>query len=117
MDVEAVSEAGARAAAFARQGNGPYILEMKTYRYRGHSMSDPAKYRTKEEVDAVKKTRDPIDHLREVLEAKGWADEAALKRFDGEVKAIVADAAEFARTSPEPDPAELYTDVYLEAVQ
>ncbi len=115
MDVEAVREAGARAAAFARDGNGPYILEMKTYRYRGHSMSDPAKYRTKEEVDKVKKTRDPIDHLREVLETKGWADEAALKAFDAEVKAIVADAAEFARTSPEPDPAELYTDVYLEA--
>lgn len=117
MDVEAVREAGARAAAFARDGNGPYILEMKTYRYRGHSMSDPAKYRTKEEVDAVKKTRDPIDHLREALEAKGWADEVALKAIDGEVKAIVADAAEFARTSPEPDPAELYTDVYLEAAQ
>ena len=117
MDVEAVREAGARAAAFARDGNGPYILEMKTYRYRGHSMSDPAKYRTKEEVDQVKKTRDPIEHLREVLEAKGWADEAALKGLDAEVKAIVADAAEFARTSPEPDPAELYTDVYLEAAQ
>ena len=117
MDVEAVREAGARAAAFARDGNGPYILEMKTYRYRGHSMSDPAKYRTKEEVDAVKKTRDPIDHLREALEAKGWADEVAVKAIDGEVKAIVADAAEFARTSPEPDPAELYTDVYLEAAQ
>jgi pyruvate dehydrogenase E1 component alpha subunit len=117
MDVEAVREAGARAAAFAREGNGPYILEMKTYRYRGHSMSDPAKYRTKEEVDEVKKTRDPIDHLREVMETKGWADETALKAFDAEVKAIVADAAEFARTSPEPDPAELYTDVYLEAAQ
>ena len=117
MDVEAVREAGARAAAFARDGNGPYILEMKTYRYRGHSMSDPAKYRTKEEVDTVKKTRDPIDHLREVLKAKGWADEAALKGLDAEVKAIVADAAEFARTSPEPDPAELYSDVYLEAAQ
>ena len=117
MDVEAVREAGSRAAAHARDGHGPYILEMKTYRYRGHSMSDPAKYRTKEEVDEVKKTRDPIDHLREVLDAKGWADEAAYKAIDGEVKAIVADAAEFARTSPEPDPAELYTDVYLEAAQ
>jgi pyruvate dehydrogenase E1 component alpha subunit len=117
MDVEAVREAGARAAAHARDGHGPYILEMKTYRYRGHSMSDPAKYRTKEEVDEVKKTRDPIDHSREVLDAKGWADEAAYKAIDGEVKAIVADAAEFARTSPEPDPAELYTDVYLEAAQ
>jgi len=117
MDVEAVREAGSRAAAHARDGHGPYILEMKTYRYRGHSMSDPAKYRTKEEVDEVKKTRDPIDHLREVLDAKRWADEAAYKAIDGEVKAIVADAAEFARTSPEPDPAELYTDVYLEVAQ
>jgi pyruvate dehydrogenase E1 component alpha subunit len=117
MDVEAVREAGSRAAAHARDGHGPYILEMKTYRYRGHSMSDPAKYRTKEEVDEVKKTRDPIDHLREALDAKGWADEASYKAIDGEVKAIVADAAEFARTSPEPDPAELYTDVYLEAAQ
>lgn len=117
MDVEAVREAGARAAAHARDGHGPYILEMKTYRYRGHSMSDPAKYRTKEEVDEVKKNRDPIDHLREILDEKGWADEAAYKAIDAEVKAIVADAAEFARTSPEPDPAELYTDVYLEAAQ
>jgi pyruvate dehydrogenase E1 component alpha subunit len=115
MDVEAVREAGGRAAAHARGGDGPYILEMKTYRYRGHSMSDPAKYRTKEEVDEVKKTRDPIDHLREILDAKGWSDDALLKAIDAEVKAIVADAAEFARTSPEPDPAELYTDVYLEA--
>jgi pyruvate dehydrogenase E1 component alpha subunit len=80
-------------------------------------MSDPAKYRTREEVDEVRKTRDPIDHLRERLEAKGWADEDALKAIDAEVKRIVADAAEFARTSPEPDPSELYTDVYVEAGQ
>ena len=114
MDVEAVAEAGARAAEHARVGKGPYILEMKTYRYRGHSMSDPAKYRTKEEVDEVKKTRDPIEHLRERLaEVKVGEDE--LKVIDAEVKAIVAAAAEFARTSPEPDPSELYTVVYLEA--
>ena len=114
MDVEAVAEAGARAAEHARSGKGPYILEMKTYRYRGHSMSDPAKYRTKEEVDEVKKTRDPIEHLRERLAAvKVGEDE--LKVIDAEVKAIVAASAEFARTSPEPDPSELYTDVYLEA--
>jgi len=117
MDVTAVREAGARAAAHARSGKGPYILEMKTYRYRGHSMSDPAKYRTREEVDAVRKTRDPIDHLRERLEEKGWADEAAIKLIDAEVKRIVADAAEFARTAPEPDPSELYTDVYLETAE
>ena len=115
MDIEAVREAGARAAEHARSGKGPYILEMKTYRYRGHSMSDPAKYRTREEVDEVRKTRDPIDHLREKLEQRGFADEAALKVIDAEVKKIIADAAEFARTAPEPDPKELYTDVYAEA--
>jgi pyruvate dehydrogenase E1 component alpha subunit len=112
MDIEAVREAGARAAAHARDGSGPYILEMKTYRYRGHSMSDPAKYRTRDEVDEVRKTRDPIDHLRDKLEARGYANEEALKAIDSEVKKIVAEAAEFARTAPEPDPAELYTDVY-----
>jgi len=114
MDVEAVAEAGARAAEHARSGKGPYILEMKTYRYRGHSMSDPAKYRTKEEVDEVKKTRDPIEHTRERLIALKVTDDE-FKAIDTEVKAIVAAAAEFARTSPEPDPSELYTDVYLEA--
>ncbi|HSV02177.1 MAG TPA: pyruvate dehydrogenase (acetyl-transferring) E1 component subunit alpha [Phenylobacterium sp.] len=112
MDVLAVKAAAAKAAEHARSGNGPYILEMKTYRYRGHSMSDPAKYRTREEVDEVRKTRDPIDHIEELLEKQGWADEATLKGVDAEAKKIVADAAEFARTSPEPDPKELYTDVY-----
>ena len=115
MDVMAVREAGLAAAEHARSGGGPFILEMKTYRYRGHSMSDPAKYRTREEVDEVRKTRDPIEHLQERLEAEGLADEASLRTIDAEVKAIVADAAEFARTAPEPDPAELYTDVYIEA--
>ncbi len=116
MDVEAVAAAGAKAAEHARSGKGPYILEMKTYRYRGHSMSDPAKYRTKEEVDEVKKTRDPIEHTRERLVALKVTDEE-FKAIDTEVKAIVAASAEFARTSPEPDPSELYTDVYLEAAQ
>jgi len=115
MDVLAVQAAARKAAEHARSGKGPYILEMKTYRYRGHSMSDPAKYRTREEVDEIRKTRDPIDHVEELLEKKGWADEATLKAIDAEVKRIVADAAEFARTSPEPDPSELYTDVYSEA--
>jgi pyruvate dehydrogenase E1 component alpha subunit len=115
MDVLAVRAAAARAAEHARSGKGPFILEMKTYRYRGHSMSDPAKYRTRDEVDEVRKTRDPIDHVEELLEKQGWADEAALKTIDAEVKRIVADAAEFARTSPEPDPKELYTDVYSAA--
>ena len=102
-------------AEHARSGKGPFILEMKTYRYRGHSMSDPAKYRTREEVDEVRKTRDPIEHLDAILEQRGFADEAAIKAIDAEVKRIVADAAEFARTAPEPEPSELYTDVYLEA--
>jgi pyruvate dehydrogenase E1 component alpha subunit len=115
MDVLAVKAAAERACEHARAGKGPYILEMKTYRYRGHSMSDPAKYRTREEVDEVRKTRDPIDHVEEQLEKNGWADEAALKAIDAEVKRIVNDAAEFARTSPEPEPSELYTDVYTDA--
>jgi len=115
MDVEAVMAAAKKAADHARSGNGPYILEMKTYRYRGHSMSDPAKYRTREEVDEVRKNRDPIDHLRDSLEQKGYANDDSLKAIDAEVKAIVAEAVEFARTSPEPDPRELYTDIYKEA--
>jgi pyruvate dehydrogenase E1 component alpha subunit len=115
MDISAVRQAGAKAAEHARSGKGPFILEMKTYRYRGHSMSDPGKYRTREEIDAVRKTRDPIDHLQERLEREGVADEAALKAIDAEVRKIVADAAEFARTAPEPDPSELYTDVYAES--
>jgi pyruvate dehydrogenase E1 component alpha subunit len=115
MDVLAVQAAASKAAEHARSGKGPYILEMKTYRYRGHSMSDPAKYRTREEVDEIRKTRDPIDHVEEMLEEKGWADEASLKAIDADVKRIVADAAEFARTSPEPNPSELYTDVYTQS--
>ncbi|ADU14558.1 MULTISPECIES: pyruvate dehydrogenase (acetyl-transferring) E1 component subunit alpha [Asticcacaulis] len=114
MDVFAVKEAAERAAEYARSGKGPYILEMKTYRYRGHSMSDPAKYRSKEEVDEVKTTRDPIDHIKTMLEQAG-VEEAEIKAIDNEIKAIVMEAVEFAQTSPEPDPSELYTDVYLEA--
>ena len=114
MDVLAVRDAAARAVKRAREGGGPYILEVKTYRYRGHSMSDPAKYRTKEEVDEVKKTRDPIEHVKLLLEqAKATEDE--LKAIDNEIKAIVAEAVQFAQESPEPDPSELYTDVYVEA--
>ncbi len=114
MDVFAVKEAAERAAEHARSGKGPYILEMKTYRYRGHSMSDPAKYRTKEEVDEVKTTRDPIDHIKTMLQQAGVAEDE-IKGIDNEIKAIVLEAVEFAQTSPEPDPSELYTDVYLEA--
>ena len=115
MDVLAVRAAAGEAAEYAR-GKGPIILEMKTYRYRGHSMSDPGKYRTREEIDEVRKHRDPIDHVEELLRRAGVADDAALKAIDAEVRRVVADAAEYARTAPEPDPAELYTDVYVEPV-
>jgi pyruvate dehydrogenase E1 component alpha subunit len=115
MDVEAVYAAGRKAVDWCRKGNGPIILEMKTYRYRGHSMSDPAKYRTKEEVQEVKEKHDPIDHLREKLLSAGMIDEAGLKEIDRDVKDIVARAAEFAQQSPEPDPKELWTDVYAVA--
>ncbi|RZJ40135.1 MAG: pyruvate dehydrogenase (acetyl-transferring) E1 component subunit alpha, partial [Brevundimonas sp.] len=114
MDVLAVRDAVARAVKRAREGGGPFILEVKTYRYRGHSMSDPAKYRSKEEVDEVKKTRDPIDHVKMLLEQAKATDEE-LKAIDNEIKAIVAEAVQFAQESPEPDPSELYTDVYVEA--
>ncbi|MDO9608377.1 MAG: pyruvate dehydrogenase (acetyl-transferring) E1 component subunit alpha [Brevundimonas sp.] len=114
MDVLAVRDAVKKAVERARAGEGPYILEVKTYRYRGHSMSDPAKYRTKEEVDEVKKTRDPIDHIKTLLAAAN-ATEEELKVIDNEIKAIVAEAVQFAQESPEPDPSELYTDVYVEA--
>ena len=114
MDVLAVRDAVKRAVERARSGEGPYILEVKTYRYRGHSMSDPAKYRSKEEVDEVKKTRDPIELIKGLLaEAKATEDE--IKAIDAEIKAIVAEAVRFAQESPEPDPSELYTDVYVEA--
>ena len=115
MDVLAVKAAGDEAVANARAGKGPTILEMKTYRYRGHSMSDPAKYRTKEEVQRIRSERDPIDHLRERILEAGHADEAALKEIDREVKVVVTEAAEFAQNSPEPDPSELYTDILIEA--
>lgn len=113
MDVEAVREAGLRTAAWCREGKGPYILEMMTYRYRGHSMSDPAKYRERGEVDEVRQTRDPIDHAGSLLIKRKLVDETRLKEIDKEVRAIVSDAATFAQDSPEPDAAELYTDIYL----
>jgi pyruvate dehydrogenase E1 component alpha subunit len=115
MSVLAVREAALRALDFCRSGQGPYILEMKTYRYRGHSMSDPAKYRTKEEVSRMREQHDPIDTLKAQLLAGGSIDEAGLKEIDREVKAVVAEAAEFAQTSPEPDPSELWTDVLIDA--
>jgi len=111
MDVEAVSAAGNKAIAWCRSGKGPIILEMKTYRYRGHSMSDPAKYRTRDEVQAVREKRDPIEHFGQKLIARGIAGEDDLKAVDRETRQIVNHAAEYATESPEPDPAELYTDV------
>ncbi len=112
MDVLAVRAAGDRAVEHARTG-GPYLLEMQTYRYRGHSMSDPAKYRTKEEVDKYRNERDPIDHVRKMLIDEKMADEAAVKAIDGEIRKIINDAAEYAQHSPEPDPAELWNDVLV----
>jgi pyruvate dehydrogenase E1 component alpha subunit len=113
MDVEAVCEAGKRAVAWCRAGKGPTILEMKTYRYRGHSMSDPAKYRTREEVQAVREKRDPIEHLAQRLVAQGIASEDDLKAMDKDIRLVVNTASEFAAESPEPDPAELYTDILV----
>jgi pyruvate dehydrogenase E1 component alpha subunit len=115
MDVLAVKAAGGKAAEHARSGKGPYILEMKTYRYRGHSMSDPAKYRTREEVSKMREERDPIDSLRKLMLERQVADEDAIKEIDKDVKAIVNDAAKFAQDSPEPDESELWTDVYAAA--
>lgn len=113
MDVLAVKEAATRAIEHARSGKGPYILEMKTYRYRGHSMSDPAKYRPKDEAKQVRETRDPIDHIKKLGLDGGVFTEEDLKAIDKEVKDIVADAAQFAQNSPEPDVSELMTDIYL----
>ena len=112
MDVLAVKAAGEVAVAACRAGKGPYLLEVKTYRYRGHSMSDPARYRTREEVQMMRTQHDCIEGARHKLEGMG-VDEAAIKAIDDEVKGIVQEAADFAQSSPEPDPAELYTDVLV----
>jgi pyruvate dehydrogenase E1 component alpha subunit len=115
MDVLAVKAVGERVLEHARSGQGPYIVEALTYRYRGHSMSDPAKYRTREEVQDVRAQRDPIDRLRKLMLEEGLADEETFKEIDKEVRGIVNDAAAFSQDSPEPDPSELWTDVYAEA--
>ncbi len=114
MDVRAVKAAGDKAVQWARDGNGPYILEMLTYRYRGHSMSDPAKYRTREEVEKMRTEHDPIEQVRARLLQKKWVSEDELKKIDAGVRDIVNEAAEFATNDPEPDPSELWTDVYAE---
>lgn len=113
MDVLTVRDAAQQALNYIRSGNGPYILEMMTYRYRGHSMSDPAKYRTKEEVDSMKDERDPITNIKKTL-LKMDVEELELKEIDKEIKSIVKDAATFAQESPEPPVEDLWTDILVE---
>ncbi len=113
MDVRAVKAAGEEAVAWCRDGKGPFILEMQTYRYRGHSMSDPAKYRSKDEVQKMREEHDPIEQVKGRLIAKKWASEDDLKAIDKELREVVTKAAEFAQNEPEPDVSELYTDILL----
>ncbi len=113
MDVRAVKAAADQAVEHCRAGKGPVILEMQTYRYRGHSMSDPAKYRSKDEVQKMRSEHDPIEQVRARLLEKGWATEDDLKVIDKDVRDIVADSADFAQADPEPDASELYTDILL----
>nr|WP_241233553.1 pyruvate dehydrogenase (acetyl-transferring) E1 component subunit alpha [Altericroceibacterium xinjiangense] len=114
MDVLEVRRAAEVAFAHVREGNGPVLLELNTYRYRGHSMSDPAKYRTREEVQGVRETSDPIERAKAELAGMG-VDEETLKQIDKDIRAAVAEAADFAEKSPEPDASELYTDVLVES--
>jgi pyruvate dehydrogenase E1 component, alpha subunit len=113
MDVRAVKAAADEAVAYCRSGKGPIILEMLTYRYRGHSMSDPAKYRSKDEVQKMRSEHDPIEQVKNRLLEKGWATEEQLKTIDKDVRDIVSDSADFAQNDPEPDTSELYTDILL----
>ena len=112
MDVIAVRDAALKAMDYCRSGKGPYILEMKTYRYRGHSMSDPAKYRTRDEVDEIRQNSDPINNIKSILDKFGLKDEN-LKIIDTEIKSIIANAATFAQESLEPSEAELFTDITI----
>lgn len=113
MDVFTVQAAARQALDYVRSGSGPYILEVMTYRYRGHSMSDPAKYRTKDEVSSYKQERDPISAIKDMMQEEGIPEED-IKEIDKEIKAIVNEAAEFSQSSPEPHPDELWTDVLVE---
>ena len=115
MDVRMTHDAARRAIAHAREGNGPYILEMLTYRYRGHSMSDPAKYRSKDEVTTMRAEHDPIEQVKARIIEKRYGTEESLKAVEAEVRAIVTEAADFATTDAEPDVSELWTDIYAEA--
>ena len=112
MDVIAVRDSALKAIDFCRSGKGPYILEMKTYRYRGHSMSDPAKYRTRDEVEKIRQNSDPIENIKTLLNKFGLEDET-LKMIDSEIKSIVAEAANFAQESPEPSESELFTNITI----
>ncbi|AQS92092.1 pyruvate dehydrogenase (acetyl-transferring) E1 component subunit alpha [Gluconobacter albidus] len=114
MDIFAVHEAAQEAVEHCRSGKGPFLLEMETYRYRGHSMSDPAKYRQRSEVEEMRRTRDPIETLKAEMLRSG-IEESVFRDIETDVKAIVADAAEFAQTSPEPEHSELWTDILVEA--
>jgi pyruvate dehydrogenase E1 component alpha subunit len=113
MDVMAVKEAAEQAVSHCRAGKGPFLMEVKTYRYRGHSMSDPGKYRTREEIQKMRSERDCIESARHRLEALGVA-EAEFKKIDDDIKRLVGEAADFAQSSPEPDPSELWTDILVE---
>jgi pyruvate dehydrogenase E1 component alpha subunit len=112
MDVRLVHDAARRAIDYARSGQGPYILEMLTYRYRGHSMSDPAKYRSKDEVATMRAERDPIEQVKQRILEQRYGTEESLKEVETEIRAIVTEAADFAMSDPEPAASELWTDVY-----
>lgn len=115
MDVRAVKAAGDHAVKWARAGKGPFILEMETYRYRGHSMSDPAKYRTKDEVQKMRAEQDPIEQVKQRILKEKMASEDDLKAMDKKIREIVGKSAEFAQAAPLPDPSEVYTDILVEA--
>ncbi|MDR3470872.1 MAG: pyruvate dehydrogenase (acetyl-transferring) E1 component subunit alpha [Devosia sp.] len=115
MDVRMTHDAAKRAIEYARSGQGPYILEMMTYRYRGHSMSDPAKYRSKDEVATMRAEHDPIEQVKNRILERSYSTEESLKAVETEVRAIVTEAAEFATNDAEPAAAELWTDIYAEA--
>lgn len=113
MSVETVHDAMERAVNHAREGKGPYLLEMNTYRYKGHSMSDPAKYRTKEEVEAYK-AKDPIEVVLKTIMDKKYATDQEIESINNKIKEIVEDSVTFSEESPWPDPSELFTDVYVQ---
>lgn len=115
MDVRMTYDAAKRAIEHARSGKGPYILEMLTYRYRGHSMSDPAKYRSKDEVSTMRAEHDPIEQVKQRILEKRYGTEESLKELETEIRAIVTEAADFATSDPEPAASELWTDIYAPA--